>query len=220
MNAAPHPRAKAHHPALHTRICDLFGIEYPIIQTGMGWVSGARLTAATSRAGGLGILASATMTFPELEKAIDEVKARTDKPFGVNLRADQDDIDARVDLLIRAGVKVASFAQAPRKEVIQKLKDHGLKTMPTIGARRHAEKVAAWASTPSSPRGTRAAATPALCPHRSSSPRSPPRWTSPCSAPGASSTAGAWSPRWPTAPAGSPWAPASSSPRRAPSPTR
>jgi NAD(P)H-dependent flavin oxidoreductase YrpB (nitropropane dioxygenase family) len=143
MTSAPRP-PRAHRPALHTRICDLFGIEYPIIQTGMGWVSGARLTAATSRAGGLGILASATMTFPELEKAIADVKARTDKPFGVNLRADQADIDARIDLLIREGVKVASFAQAPRKEVIKKLKDHGLKTMPTIGARRHAEKVAEW----------------------------------------------------------------------------
>ena len=40
------------YPALHTRICDLFGIRYPIVQTGMGWVAGARLTAATSQAGG------------------------------------------------------------------------------------------------------------------------------------------------------------------------
>ena len=47
---------------LHTRACELFGVEYPIIQTGMGWVAGARLTAATSAAGGLGIIASATMT--------------------------------------------------------------------------------------------------------------------------------------------------------------
>ena len=48
--------------ALHTRADELFGVEYPIMQTGMGWVAGARLTAATSAAGGLGILASATMT--------------------------------------------------------------------------------------------------------------------------------------------------------------
>ena len=130
--------------ALHTRICDLFGIRYPIIQTGMGWVSGARLTSATSEAGGLGILAAATLTYEELESAIARIKQRTDNPFGVNLRADQDDIDQRVDLLIRERVKVASFAQAPGKAVIKKLKDNGVLTMPTIGAKRHAEKVAEW----------------------------------------------------------------------------
>ena len=128
--------------ALRTRICDLFGIEHPIIQTGMGWVSGARLTAATSAAGGLGILASATMTLGELERAIHDVRERTDRPFGVNLRTDQDDIEARIALLVREKVKVASFAQAPRKDVVQRLKGAGVLTMPTIGAKRHAEKVA------------------------------------------------------------------------------
>ena len=130
--------------ALHTRICEMFGIEYPIIQTGMGWVSGAKLTAATSQAGGLGILAAATMTFPELEETIAKLKDRTDKPFGVNMRADQSDVMKRVQLLIREKVKVASFAQAPGEKVIKTLKDAGVLTMPTIGARRHAEKVQAW----------------------------------------------------------------------------
>jgi NAD(P)H-dependent flavin oxidoreductase YrpB (nitropropane dioxygenase family) len=129
--------------ALDTAICRLFGIRYPIIQTGMGWVSGARLTAATSAAGGLGILASATMTFAELERAIHDVRERTSAPFGVNLRTDQDDIAARVALLVRERVTVASFAQAPRKEIVLQLKEAGVLTMPTIGAKRHAEKVAA-----------------------------------------------------------------------------
>jgi len=130
--------------ALHTRICDMFGIEYPVIQTGMGWVSGAGLTSATSQAGGLGILAAATMTFRELQEAIAKVKDRTGKPFGVNMRADQSDIMKRVELLIREKVKVASFAQAPGERVIKTFKDAGVLTMPTIGARRHAEKVQAW----------------------------------------------------------------------------
>ncbi|HEY8088804.1 MAG TPA: nitronate monooxygenase [Polyangiaceae bacterium] len=128
--------------ALDTAICKLFGVRYPIVQTGMGWVSGARLTAATSAAGGLGILASATMTFAELEKAIRDVRERTDAPFGVNLRTDQTDIGERVALLVREKVKVASFAQAPRKDIVQRLKDGGVLTMPTVGAKRHAEKVA------------------------------------------------------------------------------
>jgi len=131
------------HGALQTRICELFGIERPIVQTGMGWVSGARLTAATSAAGGLGILAGVTMTMPELEAAIRKVRDRTDKPFGVNLRADQADMNDRIDLMVREGVKVASFARAPGAKVIGKFKDAGILTMPTVGARRHAEKVLA-----------------------------------------------------------------------------
>ena len=127
------------HSTLHTRICDLFGVRYPIVQTGMGWVSGASLTTATSEAGGLGILAAATMTFDDLADAIAKLKDRTTKPFGVNLRADQADVMDRVDLLIREKVKVASFAQAPGEKVIKTLKDAGVVTMPTIGARRHAE---------------------------------------------------------------------------------
>lgn len=129
---------------LHTRLCSLLGIELPIIQTGMGWVSGAQLTAATSEAGGLGILGSATLTLEQLRHAIQRVQERTKKPFGVNLRTDQGDVDTRVELMIRTGVKVASFAQAPSREVIKRLKDAGIVTMPTIGARRHAEKMAEW----------------------------------------------------------------------------
>ena len=58
----------------------------------MGWVAGPRLVAATAEAGGLGILASATMTFPELVAAIGEVRSRTDRPFGVNMRTDVADV--------------------------------------------------------------------------------------------------------------------------------
>ena len=53
------------HPALRTRFCDLVGVDYPIVQTGMGWVAGPRLVSATANAGALGILAGATMTGPE-----------------------------------------------------------------------------------------------------------------------------------------------------------
>lgn len=129
---------------LKTPLTELVGIQHPVVQTGMGWVAGPRLVSGTANAGGLGILASATMTFAELEKAIVEVKGRTDKPFGVNLRADAGDAGDRVDLLIKHGVKVASFALAPKQELIAKLKDHGIVVMPSVGAPRHAEKVAAW----------------------------------------------------------------------------
>jgi NAD(P)H-dependent flavin oxidoreductase YrpB (nitropropane dioxygenase family) len=62
----------------------------------------------------------------------------------VNLRADAADAPARCDLLIKHGVRVASFALAPKQELIARLKDHGIVVMPSVGLPRHAEKVAAW----------------------------------------------------------------------------
>jgi NAD(P)H-dependent flavin oxidoreductase YrpB (nitropropane dioxygenase family) len=129
---------------IRTPLTDLVGVKHPVVQTGMGWVAGARLVSATANAGGLGILASATMTIDELATAIDKVKAATDHPFGVNIRADAADADQRVDLMIRRRVKVASFALAPRQELIAKLKDAGAVVIPSVGAAKHARKVASW----------------------------------------------------------------------------
>src|SRR5260370_7490902 len=84
------------------------------------------------------------MELAQLVAAIAEVKARTEAPFGVNIRADAPDAVDRIDVLIEEKVKVASFAQAPREDLIRRLKDAGVVVMPSIGARRHAEKVAAW----------------------------------------------------------------------------
>ncbi|MGH3388108.1 MAG: NAD(P)H-dependent flavin oxidoreductase [Actinomadura sp.] len=129
---------------MRTALTDLVGIEHPIVQTGMGYVAGARLAAATSRAGGLGIIAASTLSVERMTAAIHEVKDRTDAPFGVNIRSDAADAADRVDIMIKEGVRVASFALAPRKELIAKLKDAGVVTIPSVGARRHAEKVASW----------------------------------------------------------------------------
>lgn len=129
---------------LRTAFCDLVGVAYPLVQTGMGWVAGPRLVAATAEAGALGILASATMTLDQLSGAIDEVRGRTDRPFGVNLRTDVEDVDRRIGLMVDRGVRVASFAQAPRPDLVARCHDAGLLVIPTVGARRHAEKVADW----------------------------------------------------------------------------
>lgn len=135
-----HPEA---HPRLNTRLCQLTGVRYPIVQTGMGWVSGPELTAATAAAGGLGIIASATLSPAQMLTAIRAVRERTDAPFGVNIRGDAPDALDRARTLIAEGVKVASFALAPKADVIKVLKDAGLVVIPSIGAKRHAEKVAA-----------------------------------------------------------------------------
>jgi NAD(P)H-dependent flavin oxidoreductase YrpB (nitropropane dioxygenase family) len=132
------------HPTLHTALCDLCGIRVPIVQTGMGWVAGPRLAAATANAGGLGILAAGTMDYEQLRAAIAETRDRTDAPFGVNLRSDAPDAAERCELLIREGVRVASFALAPDPMLIERLKSAGVVVMPSVGAKRHAEKVVAW----------------------------------------------------------------------------
>ncbi|WP_128429267.1 NAD(P)H-dependent flavin oxidoreductase [Streptomyces cyaneus] len=129
---------------METPLTRLVGVRHPIVQTGMGWVAGPRLVSATANAGALGILASATMTVDRLREAIREVRSRTDAPFGVNLRADAADAGDRVRVMIDEGVRVASFALAPSPELIAELKDAGVIVIPSIGARRHAEKVAAW----------------------------------------------------------------------------
>jgi NAD(P)H-dependent flavin oxidoreductase YrpB (nitropropane dioxygenase family) len=129
---------------LRTPLTDLVGVEHPVVQTGMGWVAGARLVSATANGGGLGILASATMTCDELATAIAKVKAATDRPFGVNIRADATDAGDRVELLIRERVKVASFALAPKAELIARLKEAGVVVIPSVGAAKHARKVAGW----------------------------------------------------------------------------
>ncbi|GAB2739508.1 NAD(P)H-dependent flavin oxidoreductase [Streptomyces bullii] len=129
---------------METALTRLVGVRHPIVQTGMGWVAGPRLVSATANAGALGILASATMTPDRLRQAIREVKSRTARPFGVNLRADASDAADRVRILVEEGVRVASFALAPSRELIAELKEAGVVVVPTVGARRHAEKVAAW----------------------------------------------------------------------------
>ncbi|WP_431787935.1 nitronate monooxygenase [Streptomyces sp. G9] len=129
---------------MRTALTDLVGVRHPIVQTGMGWVAGPRLVTATARAGALGILASATMTPEQLRSAVREVRSRTDAPFGVNLRADAGDARERVRIIVEEGVRVASFALAPSRELIAELKDAGVLVVPSVGARRHAEKVAGW----------------------------------------------------------------------------
>jgi NAD(P)H-dependent flavin oxidoreductase YrpB (nitropropane dioxygenase family) len=84
------------------------------------------------------------MTLEQLAAAIAEVRSRTSAPFGVNLRTDVDDVGDRIELMIETGALVASFAQAPNPALVARCKEAGLFVMPTVGARRHAEKVAEW----------------------------------------------------------------------------
>jgi NAD(P)H-dependent flavin oxidoreductase YrpB (nitropropane dioxygenase family) len=129
---------------IRTPLTGLLGIRYPIVQSAMGYVSGPKLVTAVSNAGGLGIIASATMSLAELRAAIKETQGGTTGPFGVNIRADAPDAGERVAAVIDGCVPVASFALAPKPDLIAALKSAGVVTIASVGARRHAEKVAAW----------------------------------------------------------------------------
>src|SRR5262245_47277528 len=98
----------------------------------MGWVSGARLTAATSAAGGFGILAGVTMTSEQLHQQVREVQERTDRPFGVNFRADQPDLADRVAFVVGCGARLVSFTGAPTADAVERCHDAGVLVMPTV----------------------------------------------------------------------------------------
>jgi nitronate monooxygenase len=70
---------------LHTQLCELLNIKYPIVQAGMGGHTTPELVAAVSNAGGLGILGASRLTTQQLKDAINKIKSFTDRPFGVNL---------------------------------------------------------------------------------------------------------------------------------------
>ena len=120
-----------------TRITEMFGIEYPIIQGAMLWLSRAELVAAVSNAGGLGIIAA--LTFPtarELREEIKKTKSLTDKPFAVNITLlptlQQINYEEYIDAAIEEGVNIIETAGRSPKPYIKQLKDAGVKVMHKV----------------------------------------------------------------------------------------
>ncbi len=112
-----------------TELCDILGIEYPIIQGGMVWISYHRLCAAVSEAGGLGVLAGGSMTTDEFREQIRLVKGMTHKPFGVNvpiLRPHSDDL---VSVSIEEEVNVVFTSAGNPKKFTQRIHDAGIKVI-------------------------------------------------------------------------------------------
>jgi NAD(P)H-dependent flavin oxidoreductase YrpB (nitropropane dioxygenase family) len=128
------------HPALQTELSERFGVRYPIIQTAMGWVATPELVAATANAGAMGFLACAVLRPAEAERAIVRVKELTDRPFGVNFLMEQPGADDIADLVVRYGVKAASYSRSPKKSYVEKFKAAGVLCVPTVGQVKHAVK--------------------------------------------------------------------------------
>ena len=125
---------------LTTRLTELLGCRYPIVQTAMGWVADPRLVAGSCNAGGFGFLAGATIPPEEMERDILQVKALTDRPFGVNFHMYQPNAADIIDMVIRHGVRAVSYSRSPGPEMIRKLKDAGVICTPTVGLPKHAVK--------------------------------------------------------------------------------
>ncbi len=125
---------------LQTRLTELLGCRFPIVQTAMGWVADPRLVAGTCNAGGFGFLAGATIPPEEMERDILRTKELTSAPFGVNFHMYQPNAAAIVDLVVKHGVRAVSYSRSPDKATVKKLKDAGVVCMPTVGAVKHALK--------------------------------------------------------------------------------
>jgi enoyl-[acyl-carrier protein] reductase II len=128
----------------HTRLCDLLGIKYPIIQGALGGIgNGPQLAAAVSNAGGLGVLASYGLSDRRLRQEISQTRALTEKPFALNIYAARAAFVSRVArLAVEEGVTIVTTGRGdPRQPIVALLKEHGITVVPVVAAVRHAVRM-------------------------------------------------------------------------------
>lgn len=126
---------------MNTPLTQALGCRYPIVQTAMGWVADASLVIATTRAGGFGFLAGATIAASELEREIRKViEATGGSNFGLNFHMFQDNAAQCVDLAIAHGLRAVSYGRGPDKKTIARFKAANVLCIPTVGALKHALK--------------------------------------------------------------------------------
>ena len=128
---------------MKTRITELLGIRYPIIQGGMQWVARSPLVAAVSNAGGLGVLTALTQPSPEdLRQEIQKTQALTSAPFGVNLTflpaQNKPPYDDFIDVIIESGIRIVETAGNNPKEYLGRLHQGGVKVIHKCTSVRHA----------------------------------------------------------------------------------
>jgi enoyl-[acyl-carrier protein] reductase II len=127
-----------------TRVCDILGIEYPIIQGGMTWIANAELAAAVSNAGGLGTISpNAGMRLEDdvvanLRGQIVKAKSLTDKPFAVNLVVFIPGIEELIDVLVDEGVKVVTTSAGGPRKYTPRLKAAGIKVLHLVSSVKQA----------------------------------------------------------------------------------
>ena len=122
------------------RICELFDIQYPIIQGGMVWCSGWRLAAAVSNAGGLGLLGAGSMHPEVLREHIRKCQAATTKPFGVNVPLMYPEIETLMQIIQEEGVKIVFTSAVNPKTWTARLQAAGIKVAHVVSSAKFAAK--------------------------------------------------------------------------------
>ena len=122
------------------RICELFGIKYPVIAGGMVWCSGWELTAAVSNAGGLGLLGAGSMHPEVLREHIRKCKAATDKPFGVNVPLMYPEVETIMSIIVEEKVPVVFTSAGNPKIWTKHLKDQGIIVAHVVSSSKFAGK--------------------------------------------------------------------------------
>ena len=122
-------------------ICDIFGIEKPLFQGGMAWIADARLAAAVSNAGGLGLISS-ILGGPEAVRAeIRKAKELTDKPFGVNVMLADPNAPAVADIVIEEGVTIVTTGAGSPAPYMERWKAAGIRVIPVVASVAYALKM-------------------------------------------------------------------------------
>lgn len=119
---------------MRTRITELLGIEHPIFQGAMAWIADASLASAVSNAGGLGILAGGSASADVMARQIDETKARTDKPFALNIMLMSPHADDLAQLAIDKGVRAVTTGAGSPAAYMASWKDAGIKVVPVVAS--------------------------------------------------------------------------------------
>lgn len=119
---------------MKTRITELLGIEYPIIQGGMAWVAENNLAAAVSEAGGLGLIGGANAPAEVIRDYIRKVKEVTDKPFGVNCMLLSPYADDVAKVIVEEGVKVVTTGAGNPEKYMEMWKAAGVKVIPVVAS--------------------------------------------------------------------------------------
>ncbi len=119
---------------MKTRITELFGIEYPIIQGGMAWVADYHLAAAVSEAGGLGLIGAASAPEDVIRQQIREAKKLTDKPFGVNVMLMSPYADEVAKVVVEEGVRVVTTGAGNPGKYLKMWQDAGIKVVPVVAS--------------------------------------------------------------------------------------
>ncbi len=127
---------------IKSKICDILGIRYPVLQGGMAWVADARLAAAVSEAGGLGIIAGMNMNGEQLRAEIRKLRTLTDKPFGVNVMLMSPHAAEVAQVVVEEGVPVLTTGAGNPLTYMKKWLDAGIKVIPVVGSVALAQMVA------------------------------------------------------------------------------